>query len=137
MSSRTEKLKLRMFILSGRKACQFYKIPQSKFHPDGGAHSFRAVDMRASAVKRGSVLDDGQTESRTADLFGMTFIHTEESFKHTIQTIRRNSDAIVAYPEFGMFSPRTVTVTRPPGRLYLTAFSHRLYTISSSTGRMP
>lgn len=105
MSSRTEKLKLRMFILSGRKACQFYKIPQSKFHPDGGAHSFRAVDMRASAVKRGSVLDDGQTESRTADLFGMTFIHTEESFKHTIQTIRRNSDAIVAYPEFGMFSP--------------------------------
>ena len=83
--------------------------------------------MGGAVVICNGVLDNGQTQSRAADGAGVALIHPVEPLKDPALLCRRDADA---------GSPVS-TVTLPPGTLYFTAFSQRLYTVSASSRRTP
>ena len=83
--------------------------------------------MDGGAVEQRAVLDDGQAQARAAGLPGMALVHPVEPLEDALDLVFRDPIPVSVTMTFAPLSVfPTQTVTLPPGRLYLMAFSQML-----------
>ena len=108
-----------------------------KRNPEGRTVSRFAGDGDVTLMGLDDVLDDGEPQACPAGLSGMSFIHAVEPLVPRQVSSTMPMPVSATSTSTKKSSSRADTVTRPPGVLYLMAFSRRFKKIWATADSSP